>query len=49
MPEGAQLLEMARIWDNLAATREGLLRNHPELNSEKARAPGNLTSRREAR
>jgi hypothetical protein len=39
MPEGAQLLEMARTWDNLAETREGLVRNHPERNSEKARAP----------
>jgi hypothetical protein len=43
MPEGeqrAQLLEMARTWDNLAETREGLVRNHPELNTGKAQVPG---------
>uniref|UniRef100_UPI0021C7D343 hypothetical protein n=1 Tax=Microvirga sp. Mcv34 TaxID=2926016 RepID=UPI0021C7D343 len=35
VPEGEgreQLLEMARTWDSLAVTREGLVRNHPELN-----------------
>jgi hypothetical protein len=43
MPEGeqrSQLLEMARTWDGLAETREGLVRNHPELNTEKAQDPG---------
>jgi hypothetical protein len=42
MPEGeqrAQLLEMARTWENLAETREGLVRNHPELNTGKAQVP----------
>ena len=38
-----QLLEMARTWDNLAADREKLVRNHPELDtskdSTKAQAP----------
>lgn len=28
-----QLLEMARTWDNLAADREKLVRNHPELDT----------------
>ncbi len=28
-----QLLEMARTWDSLADTREGLVRNHPELDT----------------
>jgi hypothetical protein len=48
MPEGeqrVQLLEMARTWDNLAETREGLVRNHPELNTEKAQDPGQLPSK----
>ena len=48
MPEGAQreqLLEMARTWDTLVNTREGLVRNHPELNTEKAQDPGQLTSK----
>jgi len=34
VPEGEQrnqLLEMARTWDNLAADREKLVRNHPDL------------------
>jgi hypothetical protein len=38
VPEGEQrnqLLEMARTWDSLAETREGLVRNHPELDSGK--------------
>jgi hypothetical protein len=38
VPEGEQrdqLLEMARTWENLAETREGLVRNHPELDSAK--------------
>ncbi|MBL0407130.1 hypothetical protein JKG68_24660 [Microvirga aerilata] len=46
VPEGehrSQLLEIARTWDNLAADREKLVRNHPELdtskNSVKAQAP----------
>ena len=37
-PEGEQrnqLLEMARTWDNLAAEREKLVRNHPELDTSK--------------
>ncbi|WP_414476265.1 hypothetical protein [Microvirga sp. M2] len=36
MPEGEQrdqLLEMARTWDNLSQTREGLVRNHPDLDT----------------
>jgi len=40
VPEGEQrnqLLEMARTWDNLAADRERLLRNHPELDSSDGR------------
>jgi hypothetical protein len=39
LPEGEQrnqLLEMARTWDNLAETRKALIRNHPELDTEKA-------------
>jgi len=39
MPEGEQrdqLLEMARTWDSLADTREGLVRNHPELDTTKS-------------
>jgi hypothetical protein len=38
MPEGDQrdqLLEMARTWDNLAETREDLVRKHPDLNTER--------------
>jgi hypothetical protein len=38
VPEGEhrdQLLEMARTWDNLAADREKLVRNHPELDTSK--------------
>ena len=38
VPEGehrSQLLEMARTWDNLAADREKLVRNHPELDTAK--------------
>ncbi|MBL0407139.1 hypothetical protein JKG68_24710 [Microvirga aerilata] len=38
VPEGEQrkqLLEMARTWDNLAADREKLVRNHPELDTAK--------------
>ena len=31
-----QLLEMARTWDSLADTREGLVRNHPELSTGNA-------------
>ena len=48
MAEGEQreqLLEMARTWDSLARTREGLVRNHPELNTEKAQDPGQLPSK----
>ena len=40
-----QLLEMARTWDALAETREGLVRNHPELNTEKAQDPGQWPSK----
>jgi hypothetical protein len=29
----SQLLEMARTWDSLADTREGLVRNLPELST----------------
>jgi hypothetical protein len=42
MPEAEQreqLLEMARTWEDLAQTREGLVRNHPELNNLKALPP----------
>jgi hypothetical protein len=38
VPDGEhrnQLLEMARTWDNLAADREKLVRNHPELDTSK--------------
>ncbi len=48
MPEGEQreqLLEMARTWESLAETREGLVRNHPELNTDKAQAPGQRPSK----
>jgi hypothetical protein len=40
-----QLLEMARTWDNLAETREGLVRNHPELDTAKNPVPVQQTSR----
>ncbi len=43
MPSGEQqeqLMEMARTWEELARTREGLVRNHPELNTEKPSAKG---------
>jgi chromosome segregation ATPase len=39
LPEGEQrnqLLEMGRTWDSLAETRKALIRNHPELDTEKA-------------
>ncbi|RDI61840.1 hypothetical protein [Microvirga subterranea] len=39
VPEGEQreqLLEMARTWESLAETREGLVRNHPELDTAKS-------------
>jgi len=42
VPEGEQrkqLLEMARVWDNLAADRENLVHNHPELDTGKAQPP----------
>lgn len=48
MPEGEQceqLLEMARTWESLAEMREGLVRNHPELNTDKAQVPGELPSK----
>ena len=38
MPAGEQreqLLEMARNWDSLAETREGLVHRHPELDTGK--------------
>jgi hypothetical protein len=41
MPAGEQrnqLLEMARTWDNLAADREKLVRNHPDLDTAKSKA-----------
>jgi hypothetical protein len=41
MPAGEQrnqLLEMARTWDNLAADREKLVRNHPDLDTAKGKA-----------
>ena len=47
MPEGEQreqLLERARTWESLAETREGLVRNHPELDSGKAQIPGQSPS-----
>jgi hypothetical protein len=31
---------MARTWDNLAADREKLVRNHPELDASKEPARG---------
>lgn len=48
MPEGeqrAQLLEMARTWENLAETREGLVRNHPEIDTGKAQIPAQSPSK----
>ena len=39
LPEGEQrnqLLEMARTWDSLAEIRKALIRNHPELDTEKS-------------
>ena len=48
MPSGEQreqLLEMARTWEALAKTREELVRNHPELNSEKPSAKGLVPSK----
>ncbi|WP_157934685.1 hypothetical protein [Microvirga ossetica] len=50
VPEGEhrdQLLEMARTWDNLAADRETLVRNHPELDTAKnlIRAQAHRSSR----
>jgi len=41
VPEGEQrdqLLEMARTWENLAETREALVRNHPELDTTRRSA-----------
>jgi hypothetical protein len=38
VPEGEQrnqLLEMAKTWGNLAADREKLVQNHPELDTSK--------------
>jgi hypothetical protein len=46
VPEGEQrkqLLEMARTWDNLAADREKLVRNHPELGTATKRDQGSST------
>jgi hypothetical protein len=40
-----QLLEMARTWDNLAADREKLVRNHPELDTAKKPDQGSSTSK----
>ena len=48
MPEGEQrnqLLEMARTWENLADTREELVRNHPELDTGKPPANGQPPSK----
>ena len=48
MPDGEQrdqLLEMARTWDSLADTREGLVRNHPELSTGDAEAAGQSPSK----
>jgi hypothetical protein len=36
LPEGEhrnQLLEMSRTWDNLAADREKMVKNHPDLDT----------------
>ena len=38
MPSGEQLeqlMEMARTWEALAKSREGLVRNHPEMDTSK--------------
>jgi hypothetical protein len=40
-----QLLEMARTWDNLAADREKLVRNHPELDTGQKPDQGSSTSK----
>ena len=40
-----QLLEMARTWDNLAADREKLVRNHPELDTTEKPDQGSSTSK----
>ena len=40
-----QLLEMARTWDNLAADREKLVRNHPELDTAQKPDQGSSTSK----
>jgi hypothetical protein len=43
VPDGDQrnqLLEMARTWDRLAETREGLVRNHPELDTAQSAITG---------
>jgi hypothetical protein len=48
VPEGEhrdQLLEMARTWDNLAADREKLVRNHPELDTAQKPDQGSSTSK----
>jgi hypothetical protein len=48
VPEGEhrdQLLEMARTWDNLAADREKLVRNHPELDTTQKPDQGSSTSK----
>ena len=47
MPSGeqrSQLLKMAKTWENLAQTREGLVRNHPELDTGKAPPKGQVPS-----
>ncbi len=47
VPEGEareQLLEMARTWDSLAATREGSVRRHPELDTGQMMSPGLASS-----
>ncbi len=48
VPEGEQrnqLLEMARTWDNLAADREKLVQNHPELDTSKNPTKGRAPSK----
>jgi len=40
-----QLLDMARTWDNLAADREKLVRNHPELGTAQKPDQGASTSK----
>ena len=44
-PQRDQLLEMARTWDNLAADREKLVRNHPELDTAQKPDQGSSTSK----